>query len=120
MVQSNPSPSNQTEMVTNLEDIVRQNSTSAWMSSIESEDPDSVRQLLLQKLGALSPEQASPITGPRNDNDVSYQIWERVKSADPLHDYEVPKNLSRMRFSYGATAIKDQFNALDKCTDTQV
>ena len=66
-------------MVTNVADIVTTNCSSTWMSQIESSDPAVVRQLLQQKLLEV-PSDAARITGPRGDNDASYNIWEEIKA----------------------------------------
>lgn len=79
MVQaSSASTSEAIEMVTNVEDIVTTNCDTAWMTQIENKDPEVVRALLQEKLTTVPPE-AAIITGPRNDRDVSYGLWQKLK-----------------------------------------
>ena len=76
-------------MVTGEGDIVRTNCGSSWMVDIEQ---DGLRENLTQKLASVPPE-AAKISGPREANDVSHQIWERVKKKVGI-DFEQPLALS--------------------------
>ena len=79
------------EMRTNMEDIVRTNASSTWMAEVEQE-PEKVRVLLQAKLAQV-PATAAKITGPRDDNDVSFAIWEKVKRKVGV-DLEAPLTIS--------------------------
>ena len=59
-------------MITRPEDILKTNSASTWMAEVE-QDGATVRQLLQAKLAQVT--QTPPVSGPRNDRDVSYAIW---------------------------------------------
>lgn len=75
------------QMLTAIEDIVQTNSESTWMTEIELEQA-TLRQNLLAKLAEVPPE-ATRVSGPREPNDVSYGIWERVKFKVGI-DFEQP------------------------------
>ena len=74
-------------MLTSIEDIVRTNSESTWMAEIE-QDQAALRQNLQAKLAGV-PSGAARGSGPREPNDVSYRISEKIKYKVGV-DFEVP------------------------------
>ena len=110
MVQANTSDT----MTTRLEDILKTNSASTWMVEVE-QDGDTIRQQLQAKLAQV-PQQAARVSGPRDDRDVSYAIWQKIKNKVGV-DFEEPLSVSFWKENLDN--VEREFNPLSMCTDTQ-
>ena len=59
---------------------------------------------------------AAKISGPRDDHDLSHNIWQGIKQNSTV-DYEVPVNVSAWRQDQSST--EREYVALEKCTKTR-
>ena len=101
-------------MVTDIADVVTTNSASGWMAEVE-QDAATVRQLLQAKLATV-PQSAAKVSGPRNEQDISFALWERAKRKVGV-DFEQPKTVSEWRQEQN---YEKEFMPLSACTDTNV
>ena len=83
------------------------------MAEIEQEQA-TLRQNLLAKLAEVPPE-AARVSGPREPNDVSHRIWERVKYKVGI-DFEQPLLVSQWQDMQN---FDKEFMPLAACTDTE-
>ena len=73
-----------------------------------------MQQLLLNRLAKV-PADAARISGPRDNSDLSFRVWLKIKDKVG-HDFENPTRLSLWRQK---TNFVDEFKPLGACTNSQ-